>query len=344
MVLRFPSTLRYIICAKRTHRKPQIDQLNAAVYEMSNNTPNQSSSLAPESLALSASLFTSTINSWIPKDFGVKKSEEEKRKDFERAFKAAGIDENDRLGVGHPLFDAPKPKASTGLGVLGKRLAKGKPSEDDLPTGEAGRVTEEDDDEEAESRSRSVGKTKQKSSVLDLLSGRSKKKRLDHQTTFEPTQSNTAALETASSDPLLLRSQPSPGDISSRTGHPNPSGNINSERHAERTGSNGTAETGEVTAIGNATPHTPSTPGGSGNFPLLGPVALDSPQAKRILAFDTVHESSADGDSLDNPDGDDDGKVNGETGGGKMSKSQIRREKRKRKKLAEKVPRGSGGA
>lgn len=54
--------------------------------------------ITPEALALSASLFTSSIDSWVPKDFGVVKSDDEKRREFEGAFTKPirGFESSDR--------------------------------------------------------------------------------------------------------------------------------------------------------------------------------------------------------------------------------------------------------
>ena len=120
-----------------------------------------SSSLAsinPESLALSASLFTSQIASWIPADFGISSTnansdsstssgagvgnKQNQVDDFIQL--ATASDRNERLGLGHPLLSVPKNQRgglggsasllglSKRLGInsengqIGKGMAKGK--------------------------------------------------------------------------------------------------------------------------------------------------------------------------------------------------------------------------
>ena len=136
------------------------------------------SPFTPEALALSASLFSSSIDSWIPNDFGVKRPDSEKQRDFERAFRPAGINENDRLGLGHPLLDAPKPSGSrSGLTTLGKRVTKGQTVDEfsgfNRGGGSERHAGEDAGDEEEESRSRSIGKGK-KTRHPDILMGRSR--------------------------------------------------------------------------------------------------------------------------------------------------------------------------
>ena len=103
----------------------------------------------------------------------MKRSEEEKRKDFENAFRRVGIDENDRLGVGHPLLNQSKLK-STGLGVLGKRIIKGQKVDGTAESERNKKEDEEEEEEIEESRSTAVGKGKSRTYQHDLLTKRKK--------------------------------------------------------------------------------------------------------------------------------------------------------------------------
>lgn len=311
---------------------------------MSNSPTAPPQVLDPVALALSAKTFTDSIDSWIPKDFGIRKSEQEIRRDFELALRPVGVGENDHLGVGHPSLTAPrKTISSAGYGALQKKLKDGKKvnvDNVDETVGEGGGEQEEED-EEGESRSRSVGRSK-KSVTHDLLSGRNKaKKRLDGSSTLRLPRTDEPVSVASPSDPLLVE----PGRTFAAT----------SGKSSARQGDDDHREIDSVTSVpayqehqigalkgGDeeaATPETVSSAGVSGPFPLPGPLALDSPRAKRILMPDSVTGSAGDTGSRDTSDGEGRGDDGDEVkaSGGKMSKTQMTREKRRRKRLAERA-------
>jgi hypothetical protein len=131
-----------------------------------------SSRTAPsaDSLAFSASIFTSQIDSWIPANFGTSYNPPS-----ESLNNVADQDGN--LGIGHPSLDVPKHKRQDhGAGQLEKMLGlnkKGKGrAEDGVSTIKKEEVVE--DEEEEESRG-SIGK-KRKMGTIDLLAGKKKAK------------------------------------------------------------------------------------------------------------------------------------------------------------------------
>lgn len=130
------------------------------------------SELTPESLNLSASLFTSSIASWIPSNFGHQPPPGEAEKEWQQILSSAG-EGKDRLGLGHPLINAPKNRGQTGYGRgmqgLEKSLKRKKGSEDQPEEEKKGEESEEE-----ESRASMVGK-KKKVAVFDPLGGKKKK-------------------------------------------------------------------------------------------------------------------------------------------------------------------------
>ncbi len=307
---------------------------------MPNEFPNRPT-FTPESLALSASLFTYSIESWIPKDFGMKRSEVSKREDLERALKPAGFDETDRLGMGHPFLDKPRGSGSggikgSGLGALGQRLAKAaKPNGDTADVMEPVQDNEpEEGDEEEESRSRSVGKSKQRA-YPDLLLGRKKpSKRPDsrRRSNHDPAKAHHAA--SPSLDPTL--DPPAAGISSAISDDTLDPPNVDYAADDK-------LQDGNAKGI-QATPP-PAASDKSGESPFSGPVALDSPQAKRILLNASVNESSTENDSRgqsldtiesyrEGGEGDD---MPSHADGGKLNRTRMRREKRKLRRMAEKV-------
>ena len=126
-----------------------------------------------DSLAFSAQLYTSQIESWIPADFG------SSSRPFDISFNLnTNADQDGNLGIGHPSLDIPKHKRQDhGVGQLEKMLGlnkkgKGKAEEGGILSTKSGK--EEDEDEEEESRG-SIGK-KRKLGVVDLLAGKKKAK------------------------------------------------------------------------------------------------------------------------------------------------------------------------
>jgi hypothetical protein len=123
-----------------------------------------------DSLAFSANIFTSQIDSWIPANFGTT---------YQPPFESLNnvADQDGNLGIGHPSLEIPKHKRQDhGAGQLEKMLGlnkkgKGK-AEDGVSTIKKEEVVE--DEEEEESRG-SIGK-KRKIGTVDLLAGKKKAK------------------------------------------------------------------------------------------------------------------------------------------------------------------------
>ena len=265
----------------------------------------------------------------------MRKADSEKRKDFERAFKPAGVDENQRLGLGHPLIDAPRAKGSgvgkgPGFGALGERLKKREKDKGKGEIDDCRRAKEKDGDseeaEQEESRSLSVGKARRKLTHPNLLLGR---KRFKHSGPL--------------GSPSISEERVTKHDVVHLPWEPASLAPCATERAGARGDSGGDDGPPKKAA---ATSQTPPSPRGSGDFPVPGAVALDSPRVKRILAGDPTKASSTDdggGGSMDNTDGErGEGEEVGKEGSGeKMSKSQRRREKRKRQKTGN--PKGTGG-
>lgn len=131
-----------------------------------------SSRTAPsaDSLAFSANIFTSQIDSWIPANFGT--SYQPPSESLNNV-----ADQDGNLGIGHPSLEIPKYKRQDhGAGQLEKMLGlnkKGKGrAEDGVSTIKKEEVVE--DEEEEESRG-SIGK-KRKIGTIDLLAGKKKAK------------------------------------------------------------------------------------------------------------------------------------------------------------------------
>lgn len=122
-----------------------------------------------DSLAFSANLFTSQIDSWIPANFGMTY---QPPSDL-----INNADQDGNLGIGHPSLEVPKYKRQDhGTGQLEKMLGlnkKGKGrAEDTVST--IKKDEQEDEDEQEESRG-SIGK-KRKFGTVDLLAGKKKGK------------------------------------------------------------------------------------------------------------------------------------------------------------------------
>lgn len=257
---------------------------------------------APESLALSASIFTSSIDSWIPAKFGPKQSDVERNAQFDKRLRDAAIQgDHEKLGAGHPDIGVYKPKGPS-LVSLEKKLGKverggGKVEKETLSK------VEVDSDQEEESRSRSVSSVKKRSNgVHDLLLGKKKAK---------------SKVQLGAPPLLNLTPNPSSWSIETSTSGANPTEEVR-------------------TPLTAAT----SSPGGSGEFPFAGPVALDSPQAQRVLdekLFRKRLREEEDEEDISRSasvevDIGVDASQNGSSQG--LSKSAKRREARKKAKLA----------
>jgi hypothetical protein len=264
-----------------------------------------------ESLNLSAASFTSAINAWIPASFGRQRTEAEKSQEFEQALRTAALEgENGRLGIGHASIGQRQNKnGATSLNALEKRLGrvgkgKGKEVEGSGVTANAMANGEQDEDEdESESRTKSVSK-KAKTSIPSFLGKKKGKQRseqsLPSTSAIPPSPTNAAKVQDKALDPT----NESPPSVS-------------------------------------PAPETPPS-GDSETFPFEGPVALTSPRAKlsplkkkrpasQMSPELHIDEGSngINGEAATDP-GPDDSQIST----GSMSKTQKRREKRKRAKLS----------
>ena len=132
-----------------------------------------SSRTAPsaDSLAFSANIFTSQIDSWIPANFGT--SYQPPSESLNNV-----ADQDGNLGIGHPSLEVPKHKRQDHrAGQLEKMLGlnkKGKGRAEDGAVSTLKKEEEEEHEEEEESRG-SIGK-KRKIGTIDLLAGKKKAK------------------------------------------------------------------------------------------------------------------------------------------------------------------------
>jgi hypothetical protein len=309
----------------------------------------------PESLSLSASLFTSRISSWLPADFGHTVPNAQKTADFELTLRSAGSStgESDRLGLGHPKLAAPESgggPSRAGLAHLQKRLGGGKGKGKGTAGGKeetapVSGVEDGEDEDEGESRASSIGKRK-KGGNLDLLLGKKGRK-----ATSTPAQSSTPARSS-------IRPSPAPSPASASRTPDNLPPSVQQDEGADVDDDDdpppftpprsGTTSPPRHTAT--------SSPGGSGIFPFFGPLALDSPQAKRLISDrkarrqEVLHaDESYDQDEEERDDaviiqelGEADATVGNDGAGSggsprkqELSKTQLRREKRRLAKLAQ---------
>lgn len=291
---------------------------------MPQTAPQQLPAPTTEALAFSASLFTSSIASWIPPNFGVTKSETDKQADFELALKE---EKGGRLGLGHPLIDAPRKygdsRGGNGLAGLSKKLGNDKKNKDKEGGQSLPQQQPEDVDEE-ESRVKSVGKGKKSvNGVLDMFGGK-KKRKAEQQVHPLAQQQEQQTAQT----PLSKASTPSQDDKEQKQP---PLSNPQSP----------------VIPPEPSTPPPASSPGGSGIFPFQGPLALESPIAKKMMEERITRKRRA--EEVDQEEEEGSGRkersqslLESQTNTpskkqdqGPKSKTQIRREARKRAKLSQ---------
>lgn len=287
---------------------------------MPQTAPQQLPAPTTEALAFSASLFASSIVSWIPPNFGITKSETEKQADFELALKE---ERGGRLGLGHPLIDAPRKygeaRGGNGFAGLSKKLGNEKKNKDKEDGGSLPSQQPQDEDEE-ESRVKSVGKGKKSvNGVLDMFGG--KKKRKTEQQVHPLAQQQQQQTEPT---PILQASE-------------------NDEEQEEPPFSNPQSPV----IPPEPSPPPASSPGGSGIFPFQGPLALESPIAKKMMEERITRKRRAEELDQEEEEG-----LSSKEGSqsllgsqtstpikkqdqGPKSKTQIRREARKRVKLAQ---------
>jgi hypothetical protein len=129
-----------------------------------------SSRTAPsaDSLAFSANIFTSQIDSWIPANFGTTYQPPSELNNV--------ADQDGNLGIGHPSLEVPKHKRQDhGAGQLEKMLGLNKKGKGRAEDGVSTIKKEEVEDEEEEESRGSIGK-KRKVGTIDLLAGKKKAK------------------------------------------------------------------------------------------------------------------------------------------------------------------------
>jgi hypothetical protein len=130
-----------------------------------------SSRTAPsaDSLAFSANIFTSQIDSWIPANFGTS---------YQPPSESSNnvADQDGNLGIGHPSLEIPKYKRQDhGAGQLEKMLGLNKKGKGKAEDGAVSTLKKEEEDEEEEESRGSIGK-KRKVGTIDLLAGKKKAK------------------------------------------------------------------------------------------------------------------------------------------------------------------------
>ncbi|WVO14029.1 hypothetical protein L204_101654 [Cryptococcus depauperatus] len=285
-----------------------------------------------EALALSASIFTSSIANWIPANFGVTKSELEKVGDFESVLRE---ERGGRLGLGHPLLDDSKRASGSrtnGLVGLNKKLVnerKGKEREEPprciIPTMEL---------DEEESRANSVGRQKKKETAFDLFEGKKKRKAPDD-LKVHPLAQQDESKSPSSSQPTIPKVVAS---LSKSDGEDEDS-EIQSPLFP----------TSRSPLSVPSTPPLLSSPGGSGVFPFSGPLVLESPVARKLIEERKARKRKIPEDKEREREKMIEGKgkeesaesVGTPTKGEKKSKTQLRREARKRMKLAQSQQNGN---
>ncbi|WVR05395.1 hypothetical protein IAU60_002409 [Kwoniella sp. DSM 27419] len=299
-----------------------------------------------EALTLSASLFASSIDSWIPVNFGAPRPAASTRDEISLSSRD---ERSDRLGLGHPLIDQPRKGAPKGAGLSGlsrkldsERKGKGKARDEGVSAGDPSRET---DSEEEESRVRSVGRKKAGGGGLGDMFGGKKKKSKDPFAASSTTKATSAAI-------------PHPQAYGNSEEKDGPSASDGSSRNGGKTNDSPQRSLTSARTKPLLMPTGASSPGDSGGFPHNGPRPFGSPRAsreqprglKRGMSDDDGSEEEGpagelppsadktanrgvgsqtglDSDCMDAP---------GETvaGAGVKSKTQLRREKRKRAKLS----------
>ena len=228
---------------------------------------------------LSANLFAADIESWIPDTFGPHKSEAQQLAEFNAAIREASLMGNDDLGLGHP--DQGKGRSVVGLDSLQRKLGrmeKGKAKATSASQAQERELEKEGEasgsDTEEESRFKMVGKKKR--AAIDLMAPKKKAK---------TSSSSLTPLVPNSSDPLLLK-PPSTDSQHSKAPSTDP---ILLKPPSDKAASLVRDSQGSSDNDG---PHTPSPPDDD-TFPFSGPISLDSPQAKRIVAAKLLPRSTS---------------------------------------------------
>ena len=224
----------------------------------------------PESLALSANIFTAQIASWIPASFAPPTPSHQAEAEWQAILRTAG-EGKDRLGLGHPDLNAPR-AAGYGAGIKGleKSLQKGAQREQEKrewkPKAEA-----DSESEEEESRSSMIGK-KRKGGVMDLLGGKKGKQVKVNGQVHEKAQGSSSAGVSAATPAQSIPREESPVRPAQPVAVPAPHllaeahstpsiapSNVSEAFHKSKTPPSPSAETETVSAA-SARPLAPSRP------------------------------------------------------------------------------------
>ena len=285
-----------------------------------------------EQLALSASVFTNSIDSWLPKTFGPKQGNIDRDADFaKRLREAARQGENERLGLGHPDIGVHKARGPS-LSALQKKLGKvdRKGSQKQVQA-QITRPSPDDSDEE-ESRSKSLSSKKRSRGVQDLLLGKKKKATVP---AVHPVLSPVPNLESHKPRTSVEPVASAASAAKAAKAAPTPPSQAPPQTKPPRSDANAQTDT-------STQPLCLPQPGAQPETDLLfRGQGLPSPQTKKTLNGPTHKRPREDSPALlnltpkmDNPavSHDDDESPDEEGGGKEMSKSQRRREARKRAK------------
>ncbi|WWD01198.1 hypothetical protein V866_008139 [Kwoniella sp. B9012] len=288
---------------------------------MSQSTKNPDNP-SSESLSLSASIFYSSIDSWIPHNFGISSSSQSKKDEGLTNLLRPDIrgQAEDRLGLGHPLLDNPNASRQiqrNGLVGLSKKLnlEKKKGKEKQETNGNGVRYEDDEDEDEEESKFKLSSQNKKKVNAVDPFSTGKGKKKKDP---FSTGNNNATVLHPA----IIAQQSSNNHDLNEDEEEDEPPFPLPPR---------------QTTPI--QIPPT-SSPGGSGIFPYDGPRPFGSPvkskNSKRSLAVDD-DDGQGEKDESDGQVNQDDDQVKVNGSGSQespaKSKSAMRREKRKRAKL-----------
>ena len=300
--------------------------------------------ITPEAFALNAGVFAANIDSWIPASFGARPTDIERNVELDKILREASSSaEGSNYGIGHVSIGKSASRGGqVGFNALKRRLGRtgvvgdmGKDREPKVDGAMARNGSQQDSDEEEDSRTRALGKGKRKGGVMDFLKSRKASKKSKQGTVSREASPSldSDGHRARKPDQLLL--------LDTDRIHGVAEGPEHNEPRSLHTSS--------------AIPHTPprSPPPGDERFPFSGPLAPESPRAKRELkererGLPTSQPSASLGDWV---------KVNGADRGGetsttvtpvasqddaetklqaspeRLSKSQRRREAKKRAKL-----------
>ena len=273
-----------------------------------------------EQLTLSASLFTSRIEDWIPAKFGPKVSESERNIEFDKKLREVCTkNEDDKLGLGHSDLGKNRGLKGPSLGLLEKRLKqvdkRGKPETEIHGRGEK---SESGSESEQESRSRMV--KRKNHTVNDLLKGKKRKLEPIVQHPSLDTHPQSTSIQAVKQNPFSL--PPSKDDITGQTmtispGVPLSASNLDQSPSSPK----------QIPSEG---------PKLASEVPTISPKISKKNRQDQIKPILNLEPPTLDGKNTSDQDEDGDGEEDrGESmDDGKMSKTQRRREARRKARLA----------